>query len=86
MIRRTRSGALDAISEARPLILLSAWKDARWGRRFKNFLTFNTHMKLQELISLINTYQNIEQFAELNLLKCANQGNRYILNYSEQIL
>lgn len=41
MIRRTRSGALDAISEARRLISLLAWKDARWGRRFKNFYNSN---------------------------------------------
>jgi len=43
-------------------------------------------MLLSELVSLINTHPNIESFAEANLLKCASSGDRYILNYSEQIL
>lgn len=43
-------------------------------------------MKLTELVELINKSESIEKFAEDNLLKIATQDNKYILNYSEQIL
>lgn len=43
-------------------------------------------MKLQELLALINSSESVEKFAEDNLLKVASTWNRYILNYSEQIL
>ena len=43
-------------------------------------------MTIQDLIKFINTFDNIEVFAEQNLLKLAKDGNRYILNYSEQML
>lgn len=43
-------------------------------------------MHLSEIVSLINSSESIEKFAEDNLLKIASSGNRYILNYSEQIL
>ena len=43
-------------------------------------------MKLTELVELINKSESIEKFALDNLLKIATQGDKYILNYSEQIL
>ncbi len=43
-------------------------------------------MKLQELVSIINASESIEKFAEDNLLKVASSWDRYILNYSEQVL
>lgn len=43
-------------------------------------------MQLHELIDFINKSESIEKFAEDNFLKIASQGDRHILNYSEQII
>lgn len=43
-------------------------------------------MKIYELLEIINNAQDIQTFANDNLLKLSYLGNRYILNYSEQAL